>query len=434
MANALGTLFSEIAGAIREKSGETGKMKPIEFPEKIRGISGGGSADVRYVTFMSYDGSVEYGKIPVAVGYDCPTPKFADPTRESTAQYNYTFYGWADTPNGGANASWNKNITEDKTVYANFASALRYYTINFYDGDTVLKTETLAYGAMPSYVPEKKGFNFEGWEPTIVSVTGDASYHSQWSKALTFSGASWEDIAQVCADGKASSTFSVGDTKDVVLTDESGNTQTITVAIAGFNHDDLADGTGKASMSVVCLTVPTKYIFWWSGSLSAGTPYMYYKTPSSHAASKTSDLYTALQPEGTIWNYLPEGLKAIIKPALKKNPVDFTPTSTIASDPEYLWPLSATELSVAPINSTDEQSILSLGEPYPLFANNESLKAVTASGGSSATSYWLRDIYCGGDISRSGPIYYNGTAYTVLKWTKSGFNYNSYRARFGFCI
>lgn len=39
MANVLGTLFSDIANAIREKSGETGTMKPSEFPDKIVGLT-----------------------------------------------------------------------------------------------------------------------------------------------------------------------------------------------------------------------------------------------------------------------------------------------------------------------------------------------------------------------------------------------------------
>jgi len=189
MANVLGALFGDIANAIREKSGETATMKPVEFPDKIRAIEvgGGSSADVRYVTFMSYDGSVEYGRIPVAVGYDCPNPKFATPTRESTAQYNYTFYGWAATPNGGADANWNKSITEDKTVYANFVAAVRYYTIRYYDGDTLLKSESLAYGTTPEYTAKKAGYDFVGWTPEIVPVAGNADYYAQWKELSGFS-------------------------------------------------------------------------------------------------------------------------------------------------------------------------------------------------------------------------------------------------------
>lgn len=46
MANALGTLFQNIASAIRAKTGETGSMKPAEFPDKIAAIETGGGSDV----------------------------------------------------------------------------------------------------------------------------------------------------------------------------------------------------------------------------------------------------------------------------------------------------------------------------------------------------------------------------------------------------
>lgn len=42
MSNALGTLFGEIASAIREKTGDTATMKPAEFPTKISAIESGG--------------------------------------------------------------------------------------------------------------------------------------------------------------------------------------------------------------------------------------------------------------------------------------------------------------------------------------------------------------------------------------------------------
>ena len=49
MANALNNLFTDIADAIRSKTGETDTMKPTDFPTKIEGISsgsaGGGGID-----------------------------------------------------------------------------------------------------------------------------------------------------------------------------------------------------------------------------------------------------------------------------------------------------------------------------------------------------------------------------------------------------
>lgn len=44
MANALGELFGDIANAIRSKTGDTGTIKPAEFPAKIVAIESGGDA------------------------------------------------------------------------------------------------------------------------------------------------------------------------------------------------------------------------------------------------------------------------------------------------------------------------------------------------------------------------------------------------------
>lgn len=148
--------------------------------------AGGDLADICYVTFMSYDGLVEYGKKPVAVGDDCADPItrgiFGKPTRESTPQYDFKHDGWANEPNGAKDANWNKAIVEDKTVYATFKNVLRYYTITYLDEDgvKVLKTESLAYGSMPSYTPEKEGYALTGWQPAFATVVGDASYTSVW--------------------------------------------------------------------------------------------------------------------------------------------------------------------------------------------------------------------------------------------------------------
>jgi hypothetical protein len=46
MANVLGELFQDIADAIREKTGGSGTMKPMDFPLAIAGIETGGSGGV----------------------------------------------------------------------------------------------------------------------------------------------------------------------------------------------------------------------------------------------------------------------------------------------------------------------------------------------------------------------------------------------------
>lgn len=55
--SALSDLFTGIAAAIREKSGETATMKPAEFPEKIAAIEtgGGNSYKLRTSVFKATD-------------------------------------------------------------------------------------------------------------------------------------------------------------------------------------------------------------------------------------------------------------------------------------------------------------------------------------------------------------------------------------------
>lgn len=167
-----------------------------------KGLSSGGgsSSDVRYVTFNNYDGTY-IGTKPVAVGDDCRYI-FGTPTKPSTAQYSYSHNGWSTTQNGSADSNALKAVNEDRTLYATYRATVRSYTVTYYDEDgvTVLKTETLAYGATPSYTPTKTGYQFDGWTPALTTVTGDASYTSAWTEINetltgTFaSGATWKLI------------------------------------------------------------------------------------------------------------------------------------------------------------------------------------------------------------------------------------------------
>ena len=98
------------------------------YAEKIAAINGDYS-DVHFVTFMNEDGSTELYKRPVADGDDCADPVkrglISEPTKESTAQYNYTHVGWSASPSGALDENILKAVKADKTVYANFAAVLR---------------------------------------------------------------------------------------------------------------------------------------------------------------------------------------------------------------------------------------------------------------------------------------------------------------------
>lgn len=459
MANVLGELFGEIAESIRSKTGDTATMKPAQFPEKISaiktpsiilplsiaengtytapaGVDGynpivvdvaGSSAELRYVTFLSYDGSFEYGKKAVAVGDDCADPIargiFAKPTRESDAQYNYTFYGWATTPNGAADSNALKAVNEDRTVYANFSAAVRYYTITYYDSDgaTVLKTESLAYGVMPSasYVPEKDGYKFNGWTTELKTVTSDEAYYATWIEAVSFADAPWVTIAAKSADGTASQMWAVGDTKIVPFTYPDGKVENLTVAIAGFNHDVLASGNGKAGISLVCMTTPTEKVVWSTSN-------------SSDKTYATCSLKSTLEEWVT---YLPEALQSVIKDVNKQYDSGWMTSSTKKTVSCKLWALSLAELGYT--NAFYQISLL--GSRYALFPT------VTGDGTTSPSGfdyvppcdstlfqgpYWLRQGSLIGEIN----------AYTITKSgqatyvRRSSITSETRHVRFGFCV
>lgn len=386
----------------------------------------GSSADLRYVTFMNHDGTVEYGKKAVAVGDDCADPIargiFATPTRESDAQYNYTFYGWATTPNGGADANWNKAIMEDKTVYANFTSTVRYYTITYYDSDgtTVLKTESLAYGSIPSasYVPEKDGYAFTEWVPALSTVTAETSYVAQWQEALDFAYASWEKIAEKSADGTASTLWNVGDTKDITCINASGATQTMTVQIIGFNHDNLADGTGKAGITFACL--------------SDDLPTCVHGTVSTMGGSPYSQTNMNKQLKGDIKNSLPAELQAVLKTVTKTIDRYNNVGSSGHKNPGYLdtelFLFSMAEIGLL-TSATGTSIPFLLGSKYSGFTWDTDYK------NNVWANVWLRNQYHASNSVNgiyTKPYSSNGNA---SKWGYvNGDNTITNRIKFGFCV
>ena len=226
--------------------------------------AGSGNADsIHTVTFMSENGTEILYQRSVVDGDNCADVVarglLAKPTKESTAQYNYTYSGWSLTAGGTASASALSTVTADRTVYAAFTSAVRYYTITFYDGDTVLKTESKAYGSTLSYTPEKDGYSFNGWSPALAMVTGNANYYAQWEERVTFAGGSWADISRISQAGEAANYFKLGDTKNITMTNGS-TTESVTLEILGFVDGGGIDiGTVDVLQTVFGKSIQTGY-------------------------------------------------------------------------------------------------------------------------------------------------------------------------------
>lgn len=376
---------------------------------------GGSSADVRYVTFMSHDGTVELGKKAVAVGDDCADPIargiFDTPTKESTAQYNYSFVGWATTPNGAWDEAALDAVSEDRTVYAAYAAAVRYYTITYYDADgtTVLKTQTLAYGAMPSFTPTKENHLFVEWSPELTTVTGNAIYTAVWEEKVSFSTASWTKIGEICAAGNAANVFAVGDYRPVTLTYKDGTTETINFRIVGMGQDYDAN---ESPISITCMAdnLVKDYITPASAYNKGDYPFF----DMDNISTKLSELLSAL----------PTDLQSIIKNAAHDkdwfNNITVMPKIFIPSRMGIFGTKSALSNPTYPTSR------------YQYFTAGHSVKCTTLSD-TTKDEYWLSSVKNRIDSNYS-TYYYDIVDGTSVPSSNDNPTVKSYGIRMCFCI
>ena len=336
----------------------------------------GGSSDlVKYVTFMSEDGTTELFKMPVLKGDDCKDAvshgDISKPTKESSNTTNYTYSGWSLTSGDSADSNALKNVTEDRTVYASFAESVRYYTVNFYTEVGVLhETVQVTYGgtATPSKNPEKSGYGFVGWNPSNENITSDTNCYAIWEESVSFANGSWADIAMISESGQASSVFKIGDTKIIPY----GDSQ-IELMIVGFNHDELTSGDGKAGITIISKNfIPDDFL--WATSSTTRYP--------------NSTVCTSLK--NTVLGKLPTELQNVIKSVNKEyvnapdKPSDGS--VSVATTALKLWNPSAVEIGYEESMTSDYT--FSIGTVYEGFKTTP--LSVKNNTGVNQT-VWLRD-------------------------------------------
>ena len=135
------------------------------------------------VTFVNWDGTVLSTQV-VKEGKSATAP--ADPARESTAEYTYTFAGW-DTDF--------TNVQDNMTVTATYTQAARKYTVTYvnYDGKTFY-TEQVEYGkaaAGPASMPTRptdngKVYTFYGWDKDLDNITADVKTTALYTSAPVY--------------------------------------------------------------------------------------------------------------------------------------------------------------------------------------------------------------------------------------------------------
>lgn len=414
MANALKTHLKGVADAIREMTGEEGSMKPSEFADKIRSISGGSgeSTDlVKYVTFVSHDGTVELYKKPTISGDDCvdvvAEGLLATPTRESTNTQNFTYSGWSTVSGGSAESNALKDVTEDRILYAAYTSSVRYYTVNFYDDDgtTLLNTVQVTYGADATYTPDKKnGYRFVGWSADVTNVTSDLNVYAQWEETKALQDLSWEEIAEISESGNAKDYWNIGDTKTFKF-----YSSTFTAEIVGFDHDDLADGSGKAGISFISKNVA----FTAFHNIATTT---YNKTTWAGCYAR-SEMNNALNNTSAMESALASVVKTVIKKYYDLN------DSTVKTTEDKMWAPSLSEIGCG--------SLADEGDRYEKYTSNKSVGSTYAElkkydGGGTAQVWATRTK------TSSGTKVYGVNISGVITTVTQGSSTAS--SGFGFCI
>ena len=234
MSNVLGTLFGDIAAAIRAKTGDAGKMKPAEFPGKILSIvAGGGDKTLEFATgeFQVTTAGVKkvthnLGVTPDIVMYflslldegatltkssNIITGEIAfsaEMIKDGAVRKFYLINGssfgasyginekpeWDDTfLVSNANPEWFTLGTAEANYFfpnakyrwvaiGGLKTHNEFYTARFYDGETLLKTEVVPFATVVTPpTPEKEGYALS-WSPSDMTVKQDTDFLAVWEE------------------------------------------------------------------------------------------------------------------------------------------------------------------------------------------------------------------------------------------------------------
>ena len=127
--------------------------------------------------------SVEYGVMPIA-----PT----NPSKASTAQYEYSFNGWNPVI---------VEVTQNAIFTATYTSAIRSYTVTFLNEDgSEISSVVYQYGQTPIAPsdPTKSAtaeytYTFAGWDKPIAQVQGDATYRATFNATKNSYTITWQN-------------------------------------------------------------------------------------------------------------------------------------------------------------------------------------------------------------------------------------------------
>lgn len=189
--------------------------------------------------------------------------------------------------------------------------------------------------------------------------------------AVDFATDSWETISAACKDGSHKTVYQVGDTKDITLS----TGETITVAIMGFDHDDLSDGSGKAPITLGMTEL-------------LATTYPMNSTNTNVGGWDESKMRTSTM--AALLSQLPSELQSTIKQVNKKATAG-SKSTVITTSADKLWLFAEVE-----VDGTTSVGYADEGEQYEYWKTVKNGKKDSdrirkkSNGSGSVSDWWLR--------------------------------------------
>lgn len=367
---------------------------------------------------------------------------YVNPTRVSTAQYDYHFSSW--------DGDFNTAMTSTREFYATYTSTIRKYNVYFYNDSELLYTvANVPYGSSASYVgatPTKLGVSdpseyvFKGWMPLPTEITGDTYCYAlfKFTGYLfgklgktdgedygygTVDNPNWDAINSywdmISADAAS---YQVGTlTEDEFMTKYpiggrmiipialSSGTTYADVEIIGHNHDNLADDSGKAPLTFLCADLPQIL-------------HRMNEESSNEGGYKDSEMREFVN--GELFTSLPENLKTVIKPVYKISDGGST-NKTLITTVDSCWIPSYNEVGLTSGNN----NLAGQGELYSaIFSSNKETRKKYITDDTATGGYWLRSSYYSANSnSMFWRVTNSGGSYSDIA-------FNSFYVAFGFCI
>ena len=364
---------------------------------------------------------------------------YTNPTRASTAQYDYHFSSW--------DGDFDTTITAARDYYAVYTSTIRRYNVYFYNGDELIQTvENVQYGSGATYTgstPVKTGvenpeeYVFKGWMPAPEEITGETKCYAFFkftgylfgkladgSEYGTVDNPNWDKINSYWAninsdvvsykngtmsEDNFTSKYQIGGRMIIPIALDDGTDTVADVEIIAHSHDDLADGSGKATLTFFCKDLPN--ILRGMNEIS-----------SDEGGWENSEMREFTN--GELFSALPADLQAIIKPASKISDGG-AGNKTLVTTADSCWLASYDEVGF----SSNNYSLSGQGELYSsIFSSDKSSRKKYIIDNTDSGGWWLRSTY-----------YTTSGSSMFWRVQKSGASYGDIQSglfyvAFGFCI